>query len=636
MKKYFLSPDIELHDFKDGFPRYKKNNSILPLSSTESFITHYYHFLKTSNNYIKFIYFIINDIRIDSIKNPVFQKITRKFYHLILKNSKYIPNSFFSNFISSFNNLEKMRVFISEEQALKIVNTNIKNQLQSVVRKESQEKIENICISSRNRPETLFASLQALNKHLIKHNRTPNIIVLDDSNDPLINQKYREYLVEIKKKFKGKIFLIDKESRLQLVEKIYKKTSIDKTLLKDSLIGLENTTNRLGAARNCLLLKSLNKYSLQIDDDVFYEPKNTATENNTISLGEPQHWKFFGDVKEANDYFYKNSEVNLLKTYEEILNKTTQEIILDKKILLGYANDFLKGDYTTPIQFVCAGGYGDSYFRTPYLPYILQDHESMKSLTKTKKFFYNNKDGAYLSWYQNQTSIVSGAYSVGMNMAIDKAKNLPPFLPDGIEDGSLGLILHAKNKDHKLFKLPVVLKHKRPRPVIKDELNYIKSITSSNILFVTFMIEIISEIKKKNHLNITDKEIGDMIISRTQQLKDFIEFEEKYFRNFLQERKLYTINNIIEFENAPAFFKRELVKYKKNIEKLLEQNKKNKYNLDYFLFDIEGETYSQRMDKLRIRILNYGNLLLHWETIKNCYNKLEGSDHFTLGKEITS
>lgn len=369
---------------------------------------------------------------------------------------------------------------------------------------KNNEKITTICISTCNRPEQLRSSLSGLINHLEKYNRSPRILIVDDSEDIQSAQQSREIISSYFPKYKGEIEFMDRNDRKNMASKIAEEKNIPEETMNFALCGDKVSPTTAGSSQNTFLLKTRGEKILMIDDDVVYRFFSPIKKEELpfFSIENPNEYWFLKDKETPPTSLFKTVEVDLLSAHENMLGKKASEILGEDT-----------PDYIKDLEIIDTymGAYGDSPMES-HIPLLLLPQVQKKLKNISLEEYKIIKETRRIIQTPLSPTVYQGTMCISMVMGVDNRGPIPPFLPNGRgQDLVFGTTRYTAFPSKLSAYIPLLIEHKRPgkeaRPVAYDSVYEFTKMTR----VIASLISEIDDIEIEPHENL--KKVGGKFIS---------------------------------------------------------------------------------------------------------------------------
>ncbi|HEY1257578.1 MAG TPA: hypothetical protein VGF01_22645 [Terracidiphilus sp.] len=304
-------------------------------------------------------------------------------------------------------------------------------------------RIECIAIPTRNRPEMLRRCLGELQENLAEFGRNPQVVVLDDSDSEPLQRANAEVMDAHARKWGTKLLHIGEEKRSHITAQLARKTGISSESVTFALKRNPEYSVSMGAAQNVLLLATIGRCTLFLDDDVRCRLASIPGSCDDVALRESdiESW-FFKDASEIEQCSFVRED--LLGLHERLMNLSPSD--KTKDFVAAHetdSNTVFRRIESGEARVAAAqmGIVGDSGVDSPLTSYI-SGRETWTRLS--------GSEGLYQAAIRNRL-IMRGAknFIVTHNnhtqthcLALDNRDGLPPFLPiQRGQDGLFGLLI---------------------------------------------------------------------------------------------------------------------------------------------------------------------------------------------------
>jgi len=462
---------------------------------------------------------------------------------------------------------------------------------------KNNEKITTICISTCNRPKQLQLSLSSLIDHLEKYNRSPRILIVDDSEDLQNAQQSKEIVSSYSPKYKGEIEFMDRNDRKNMASKIAEKKNIPEEVMNFALCGDKVSSITLGSSHNTFLLKTQGEKILIIDDDVVYRFFSPIKEELPFfSIENLNEYWFLKDKETPPTSLFKTVEVDLLSVHESMLGKKASEILGEDT-----------PDYIKDLEIIDTymGAYGDSPMES-HIPLLLLPQVRKKLKNISLEEYKMIKETRRIIQTPLSPTVYQGVMCISMIMGVDNRGLTPPFMPIGRgHDLVFGTTRYTAFPSKLSAYIPLLIEHKRPgkeaRPVAYDSIYEFTKMSRVTASFINEIEDI--EIEPKENLQI----IGNKFINIAKEPEpSFVRIMEAQCQK-ITRAIINHINNIIANSSGmPDFWINDM----KSITSAL-----GSPDPKLFMADIIKNHREDRMVILQKWMNLYGQLLQEWHKL---------------------
>ncbi len=314
--------------------------------------------------------------------------------------------------------------------------------------------ITTLGVPTRGRPRALERCLRSYAENARAAGRNLRFVVADDSGDARAVDATRHVLSRISASYNVQTAVISDDSIGRYVDALCEDGSCDRSVADFALRNPEGFDITIGAARNRLLLATLDELSIQADDDTICRPAVMADHARHGGLT-------FFEKRDAAEFWFFNDQPALLAG----VSRVTADYLGEYETLLGKGFDQLpqRTDDATSSPYrvaaATAGFYGDMGSNEPLsrifakgdtFERLVSDRDHYKSLLVTRHIV-RSFPGAHVS--------PGGPFYAG-NLGLDNRGPLPPFAPvQRSEDAVFGGLLRRCYPDAIAGYLPIMFHH---------------------------------------------------------------------------------------------------------------------------------------------------------------------------------
>ena len=337
-----------------------------------------------------------------------------------------------------------------------------------------QRQISAMGIPTCNRPATLRRCLESFTDNFYHYGRTPDIIILDDSRSMEEQQENQSALYELKDRYPGNFYYMNRERRAAFARAIAQKADIEPEVMEFAFMGHPACDRSEGGCRNASLLLTRGQLALQTDDDTLcrvaqspaYQPGLTLTSQASSD----EYW-FFRSYEEAIKAVGFIDE-DFLGIHEQVLGKSPGEVISSFANVHGDIDieklqpSFLQNIESegARIHMSLVGPVGDTCLFSDLYRLFLEG-ESFHRLVDPAEDYPWHLTTRQVIRSTTQPTISDVSRCIGMNFAIDNRDFLPPFMPVQARcDGIFGDLLTVCFPHALAGNMPYVLAHHPPEP----------------------------------------------------------------------------------------------------------------------------------------------------------------------------
>ncbi len=468
---------------------------------------------------------------------------------------------------------------------------------------QNNEKITTVCISTCNRPEQLRSALSGLINNLEKYDRSPRILVIDDSENLQNAEKTKEICNSYAKNYPGKIECMDRDDRKEMASKIAKEKGIPEEVMNFALCGDKASAQTVGSSKNTFLLKTRGEKILTIDDDVVYRFFVPLKEDPPFfTIENPYEYWFLKDNEMPSTSLFKPVEVDLLGVHENMLGKKAGEI-LGQNI-----SDDMKN---MEIMDTYMGSYGDSPMASHIqLLFLPQVYEKLKNISEEK--YKTMKETTRIIQTPLSQTTYQGIICISMIMGIDNRDLVLPFLPLG-----RGLDLVFGTTRSKAFPLklsqyiPILIGHERPYREARSVVhNSVREMTKMSRIITSFINEMEdTDIDPRKNL----QRIGDKFINVSEEPTPiFALMIEAQCKEITRAAANHIATILENSDGMPDFWINDM---KSIIHELISPNPK------FFMADITKNPSENNIAFLQKWMNLYGRMLKEWNKLQKSHKE---------------
>jgi hypothetical protein len=324
-------------------------------------------------------------------------------------------------------------------------------------------RIEVIGIPTCNRPGMLNRVLGSLATHLREDQRDVLVLVIDDSTSDSMQAANAAVVAGQGKSSILRIRYMNRHSRDSFAEELSRSAGVDRDLVDFGIQKSNAFPNSAGAARNTILLQSVGRCLLSLEDDILCRIALTPGATDSVQFADQTVGRWFlASAEEGNEVQFVPG--NLLELHEKALRIDASNFTLDHAaatISNSTPIDLWRrlGVGRTRVIASQMGLIGDCGIEDPMIFY-LQEPEGWLNLTRneaTYRFGIRSRLGLSGS---NKFIITPRIHSQAGCLGLDNRTGLPPFFPvmRG-EDVVLGLLLRLCEPDGLFGLIPRAILH---------------------------------------------------------------------------------------------------------------------------------------------------------------------------------
>jgi glycosyltransferase involved in cell wall biosynthesis len=300
---------------------------------------------------------------------------------------------------------------------------------------ESTERrvIDTIAIPTRNRPNMLARLLSSLSEHLRRFGRQVDVCVLDDSQSVEIQNANLQVVNTCSADCDLNVRYGNRASRNRFAVQLASESGVPREVAEFAVLGRPPFPVSTGAARNSILLETVGRSVLFMDDDVLCNfARIPGARDCVIFQGDAFSTWFFHSYEQLRDCDF--TPLDLIAAHEQLMNldrnalaATNPPLCLDtSRVSSRFLKTIRRGDVRVLVSLT--GIVGDSGWDDP-LGYFFLGHDTVTELTKNEE--------TYRSAMRNRL-ILNGPAGICVSdqctchstcMAVDNTSLLPPFTP---------------------------------------------------------------------------------------------------------------------------------------------------------------------------------------------------------------
>lgn len=520
--------------------------------------------------------------------------------------------------------LEQLQEFAAKEYL--ISESSLVNEMDQLARKVIHQRVSvtnrigAIGIPTCNRPKTLERCLRSFFDNFNRHQRSPDILILDDSHSTRIQQQNRSVIITLQKGYSGRIRYMNRRHRRRFARFVAHHAGLGVETLEFALMGHPSCHRSEGGCRNTLLLLTLGQLVLQTDDDTICRPAKPLVShtglklNSTLSSDDYWFFKSYQEVLETIHFI----DTDFLALHEQYLGKDPQSIISTclnngikpdiSKLNASFIEKLKSGN--AKIRMTLPGPAGDTCLFTDLYRLFLKGESYRRLITPLEDYLW------HLSTRQVVRSVSSTVLSdmircIGMNFAIDNRSLLPPFMPVQARcDGIFGDLMSVAFPEAFAGNIPWILPHNPPDPRTRsvDELfSMLESVRVNDI--VSILIFAMQDELKSKASSENLRTAGQLLIELGRKSDRQFRNEIHYLYTLVLKQTVQMGEQALDSKiNAPEAWQDHVRRYMKVLERSIQ-------GVDFLIpADINKPSSSDKQDFKEIVCL-FGELLIYWPDI---------------------
>ena len=301
-------------------------------------------------------------------------------------------------------------------------------------------------IVTRDRPRSLAACLSSYAANCERYGRSPEFVVADDSNSAESAERARAAVQAIAGPCQARLRYAGVAEKRGFAERLAAESGVPPELIGFALAGDQRCTISTGANRNSLLLDTVGKLTLAVDDDTVAKiatlPGHDSAASSFPGFDPTEFW-FFQDHDSALGALSR-LDIDLLGCHEGLLGSESAaggHVVMTLHGLVGDSGMASPRHYLT-----LTGGSRERLVASP---------ESYRSAFRSREVVRTVR----------RPTIVRGSFCMSTFLGLDQRRLLPPFFPvQRNSDGIFGQTLYkCLDRAHTAF-LPWTLLHSPDPP----------------------------------------------------------------------------------------------------------------------------------------------------------------------------
>jgi glycosyltransferase involved in cell wall biosynthesis len=361
-------------------------------------------------------------------------------------------------------NLLAAGIFVSESSVLQHSQSSLIGQRNG----KSAESDTVLAICTKNRPKELRRALVSYADNCLRHNRSAEFLIVDDSTDP---EGRASLIGELGEAYPFAFGYTDRKQRQDLADRIAYATHVPQRTVRFALLGDENLPDcSVGAARNTALTLSRDRRLIMVDDDSVCRMFRVGQNSNSVRIGT---WRY-GEPAPYLHFFFANREeavtrfpeldADFLEQHESILGHTLADFLPlrleDNKFGPAFGGLVSRSRFVTPRVVASSCGFiGDSGANWSG-HFLLTPPESLARLTAKPDLVDVYLTSREVGVAVRELLIWDGPLIGALNLGLDNRADLPPFFPkDRGEESIYTFQLRACNSGFLHGAQPLLLLH---------------------------------------------------------------------------------------------------------------------------------------------------------------------------------
>jgi len=336
-------------------------------------------------------------------------------------------------------------------------------------------RIGMIGIPTIGRPMELRRALSGFAREAVQHNSDIELVVLDDSSDPELNEDSQAAVTDTIRQSGVRAAKVGTSERTSFASRLARCTGVDADLIRFAVSNPMELPAAYGAARNSLVLGAAGASILQVDDDsvcaLAAPPEPLA---GLVLTSEPDPTEFWFAEDLDLDRYPRATAEGCIEAHEELLGKNVAQLVEQ-----AHGNVDMRGFSTRSVTHmhrqngtvvaVMMGVIGDSGISRP--AYFLLPDTSLGRLTRSESVYRSNVASRNVLRCARRKAVSDAPFCMAGNLSLDTGYDLPPFPPvlRG-EDAVFGTVMAACSCGEQYFGFsPWALEHRPSRQHLSDK-----------------------------------------------------------------------------------------------------------------------------------------------------------------------
>lgn len=431
-------------------------------------------------------------------------------------------------------------------------------------------------------------------------------------------------LNDIEVRYRTRTRLLDSDWRARIAGKISRLVDVPYTVLEFALFGHPGIRVTTGANRNALLLNTVGRVSLNVDDDTIAraitpEPVDVDVRKpvKTISEIDPSEFWFFADAQHRA-FQQHDSPLDMIGAHRELLGRPLCGILTGADLSDG-CHHLLKDIVTGSGRIVLthAGLAGDSGMSGASGLHFLAG-PSRERMLATEKSYRDALSSRQIIRVPRVLSIGHGLLCMSTCIGLDGRQMLPPFLPVfRNSDGLFGYMLRLLFEDKYVAYLPFAVEH---YPIGSRTYGAGAADDFINVFDSAILWECIREIASTlqrtptpcARLRIVGEHLNDI---GTVSPAVFTDYLRRIRIRVASERIAFCRDQLLRYGNTPLYWAGGVRSLQEEIENTVQRG----------ACAVSSSTAPENAEIMQKVIAKYGNLLQAWPIIWEAALQLKDS-----------
>ena len=337
-----------------------------------------------------------------------------------------------------------------------------------LVTRQSPDRIASIVIATKDRPDALQRTLASFAENCLEHERTPDLLVCDDSSSPAARDRCRQMLASLAKRYDINIRYAGLEEKFDFAEWLTDR-GVPRQTVDFALFDSEKCGHSCGANRNAALLGSVGDLVLSTDDDTLCHAAVHPEVQGGLELSwgsDPADFWFFPSRDKAFS-MAAFRDIDPLAGHERLLGAHTGDLQIPETVLTR-ADPRIRERITRggKVLITFNGLLGDCGWSAPFgfwsapLGCLLLSGKSHERLVSSESHYRMACSTREILRVARQPALSDDAFSIPTFMGMDNRVLLPPFMPVMTGQGLVfGRTLRASFSNSLFGHVPFALVH---------------------------------------------------------------------------------------------------------------------------------------------------------------------------------
>ena len=342
--------------------------------------------------------------------------------------------------------LEKLRNFAGK--GLLIPRSTFLAELCAHAQDAPSQPIAALGFTTRSRTAELRRALDSYAANFRRHDRSPEILILDDSRDSRTESETEHMLRDFQRESDFVVRFAGMAEREAYAAALAREARIAPAIARFVLIGDERCNVTTGSARNALLLDCASVLYVLADDDGLCRLVRTPEARDGLDLvsqNDPTQFWFFESRDALHDSLAFTDEPDLFGVHETLLGRPLGHVDGSVDLDLAGASPAFEARLRRrggTVRTTMAGVAGDSGVAST--AYLHVEPRSRSRLTVSESFYHAAVASRQMLRAPQRTTVSEGFLTMAGNLGIDATHLFPPFPPvQRNSDGIVGRLLQV-------------------------------------------------------------------------------------------------------------------------------------------------------------------------------------------------